>query len=140
MPELDEPLVQSFTEDKIHRRDLIFYIPHGLGGFWEFILIKFGMGIIIDCKNHVDPFDGNEVRIVSKYLGKKKLTTFGIIASRKGLSKNGKKVQRDLWIESNQLIVCLTEEDLVKMLELKEEDDEPWKVIDKLMKDFHNSD
>jgi len=140
MPELEEPLVQSFTEDKIHRRDLIFYIPHDLGGFWQFLIFKFGMGIVIDCKNHVDPLDGNEVRIASKYLGKKKLTTFGIIASRKGLSENGKKVQRDLWVNSDHLVICLTEKDLIKMLELKEAGDEPWKVIDLLMKDFHSSD
>ena len=90
-PDLDEPLVQSFTEDKLHRRDLIFYIPHGLGGFWEFIILKFGLGIVIDCKNYSSEISDNEVRIATKYLGKKKLTTFGLIISRKTLSKSGKK-------------------------------------------------
>jgi len=139
-PDLDEPLVQSFTEDKIHRRDLIFYIPHGLGGFWEFIIHKFGTGIVIDCKNYADEISGNEVRIATKYIGKKKLTTFALIVSRKGLNKNGKKVQRDLWNNNDQLLLNLTDADLIKMLELKGNDDDPWKVIDLMMKDFHNSD
>ena len=50
------------------------------------------------------------------------------------------KIQRDLWVNSDQLVICLTENDLIKMLDLKEAGDEPWKVIDQLMKDFHNSD
>ena len=38
------------------------------------------------------------------------------------------------------MILNLIDEDLMKMLELKENGDEPWKVIDLLMKQFHNSD
>jgi len=136
LPTLNEPMVQEYNYDKTERRDLVFTIPQGLTGFWGYILIQYGEGIIIDCKNYNNEIPGNEVTITAKYLGAKKLTSYGLIISRRGLSPGGKTAQRNCWKDDSKMIISLSDNDLVKMLELKDKDDDPWKVLDQLNKKF----
>lgn len=138
VPPLLPPEEQLYTADKHHRRDLIFHIPsNDIPFFWQYLSLKFGRALIIDCKNHREELDENEMIITSKYLGKKKLTTLGLIITRKGINESGKKGQREQWNSTeDKMMICLTDNDLLKMLELKENDDEPWKVIDKAITDF----
>lgn len=58
---------------------------------------------------------------------------------RAGLSEGGKKGQKERWEQGDKLLICLNDQDLIKMLELKEKEDEPWKVIDKGIVDFLKS-
>ena len=139
VPPLFDAMEQSETKDKSHRRDLIYNIPHGGGAFWTYLTIKYGLGIIIDCKNYKDPLKENEVLITSKYFGKEKLTTLGLIISRKGLSPTGLKAQQDLWKDQGKMLLCLDDSDMAKMLELKDMDDEPWKIIDLKEREFRSS-
>ena len=139
-PPLLSPEEQSVTEDGLQKRDLIFYIPmDDLPGFWHYILTVYGRAIIVDCKNYSHELKENEVLITSKYLGKKKLTRLGLLVTRTGLSDGGKKGQKERWEQEDKLLICLNDQDLIKMLELKEKGDEPWKVIDKGILDFLKS-
>ena len=135
-PPLDAPLYQEYTENRIHRRDIIFLISHGLGDYWQFLISTYGEGIIFDCKNYAKGIPENEIRITEKYLGSKKLTSFGIVISRKGFSKGAIDAQKEIWKDHGNMIISVTDEDLIKMLELKDSNGEPWKVIDYITKKF----
>jgi hypothetical protein len=139
-PPLLPPEEQSVTADGLHKRDLIFHIPmDNLPGFWHYILTVYGRAVIVDCKNYSHELKENEIVIASKYLGKKKLTKLGLLVTRAGLSEGGKKGQKERWEQEDKLLICLNDQDLIKMLELKEKEDEPWKVIDKGIVDFLKS-
>ena len=139
VPPLIEPLEQLETRDGTHIRDIIFHIPHELLGFWTFIINKFGLALVIECKNYKDPIKENELRISSKYVGENKLSRLGLIVTRKGLHINGFRAQENIWKDDKKMILCLNDEHVEKMLQLKDEKDEPWKVIDSLIRDFLSS-
>jgi hypothetical protein len=139
VPPLLEPIPQSRTRDGMHIRDLIFHIPHGLSDFWTYLISKYGTAIIVECKNYTDTLSENELIISSKYYGKKKLTNLGLILTRKGLSNNGLKTQEKLWDKEDKMLLVLTDEDLMKMLELKDKGDEPWMIIDLHERQFLSS-
>jgi len=136
VPPLFEPIEQSKTKDGLHIRDIIFNIPYELSGFWNVYLIKYGYALVVECKNYKEPLKENQLRISSKYVGVSKLSTLGLILSRKGLQKSGVTAQENVWKEDKKMILCMNDEQLQKMLELKHEGDEPWKVIDRLIRDF----
>jgi hypothetical protein len=139
VPPLMEPLEQSGTRDGMHIRDIIFHIPHELGGFWTFIIDKFGIALVIECKNYENLIDENQLLISSKYVGKHKLSRLGLVVTRKGLSNNGIKSQENIWKSDGKMLLCMDDKDITKMLQLKNDGDEPWKVIDKNMRDFMTS-
>jgi hypothetical protein len=130
VPPLLEPSEQSQSLNGRHKRDLIFQIPHNAGDFWNWLIIKYGLAIVVECKNYAEPLKENQVVITSKYLGKKKLTTLGIMLTRKGLGKSAQQTQIDEWKDNDKMVVCLNDEDLIKMLELREKGQESSKVID----------
>lgn len=139
LPELLEPISQSETSGAEHIRDIIYNIPHEADEFWKYIMLQFGMAMIVECKNYAKPIKENNVVITSKYFGKKKLTTFGLIISRKKLENSGKKGQSNAWIHDDKMIICLSDDDLIKMLEFKEKHEKPWKVIDNALREFRQS-
>ena len=134
---LDGPYEQKYTFDRRQRRDMIFTIPMATeDGFWRQIMIFHGSGIIFDCKNHSGEIDGDEVGKVADYLGDGKLTKFGVILLRKGLSENGKHQQVEEYSEKKKLVVCLTDEDLKNMIKLKAHEKHPAKIIENARNKF----
>ena len=87
---------------------------------------KFGLEFIIECKNYQQELTENELRITSIYLGKKKLTKLGVIVTRKGLHANSIREQENIWKDEDKMILCMNDEQLKKMVELKENEEEPW--------------
>jgi hypothetical protein len=104
--------------------------------FWTFIIQNFGIALVVECKNYENPIDENQLLISSKYVGKHRLSKFGLVVTRKGLSKNGIKSQENIWKSDEKMLLCMNDEDIAKMLQLENEGNEPWKVIDKKMRDF----
>jgi hypothetical protein len=86
--------------------------------------------VIVECKNYAEPLQANQVTITSKYLGAKRMGLFGIIVCRKGFAESARKEQERLWMEEEKMIICLEDNDLLKMLELRETGEDPTKVID----------
>jgi hypothetical protein len=140
VPPLLEPMEESGTEKGRQRRDLIFHIPHDVGGLWESIRINHkSIAMIVECKNHSEPLRSNQLTVASKYFGEKRLGAFGIIACRKGLSESAKDEQKRLWIYEDKMILCFEDSDLLKMLELRAAEDDPAKVIDNAIRRFRGS-
>lgn len=139
VPPLSEMVEQSKTKDNVHVRDIVFNIPHDLGGFWTSFMYRFGWALIFECKNYGSYLKQNQLIISSKYLGAEKMSTLGIIITRKGLSKNAQKVQDNLWRIHKTMLLCFNDSDMENLLKLKENDDEPWKVIDNSIRKFLSS-
>lgn len=132
VPPLVKPFVEVTDEAGIHKRDIVYPIPGGIDGFWGFIQSVYSStGVVVDAKNYGKEIPANQVVIVSKYFGEKKMGNFGIIISRKGLSVSAKKEQIDRWVHRGEMIVCLSDNDIEEMVRIKEANGEPWNILDK---------
>jgi hypothetical protein len=140
VPPLTEPTEESSTRDSTQRRDLVFRIPYNVQGFFNFVLrVQKSQAIIVDCKNYGGPLPANLVVIMAKYLGKKRLSTFGIIISRHSASSGAKKERERLWNEDDKLILFMKDTHLLEMLDRKEKGTDPAEMLDKLRVDFIDS-
>jgi hypothetical protein len=137
VPPLKEPSRQETTYDGIQRRDLIYHIPHGSGQFWDYAMTAyFALAIIVECKNHSEPVGQDEVVNTAKYLGERRLGNLGLIMTRRGGNESARMQQVRLWTEDGKMLVLFSDEDLLKMIELKYEGSEPWIVIDRKIREL----
>lgn len=124
--------VQSDTEDGILRRDLI--IPNTYDpnlGFWRHVENQYNAKVIIvDFKNFSDPLNLDEFYKVSKYFDSLK-GNFAIIFSRKGLNKNARRFQMKR-LGEHELVLCLTDEDIIEMIELKDRNQSPTDLLENI--------
>lgn len=139
-PPLLEPLEQSRTETGLHVRDLILISPIHQAVFWGYIRDKFdSSALVVECKNYCSPVEGNQIVISSKYLGKNRLGRFGIVCCRVFPASSAIKEVKRLWVEDNKLVLCLTDDHLIKMIELKGKNKTPEIVIDNAIHEFLRS-
>ncbi len=140
VPPLLEPLYEASTESGIHRRDMIYHIPHEASGFWAHVRTAyFALAVIMDAKNYSDTLPKDQIVITSKYFGPKKLGNFGIIVCRAGLNDSGKKELADRWVHHDEMIVCLTDDDLEEMVGLKLAGQDAERVIDHKIRELRSA-
>jgi hypothetical protein len=140
VPPLLEPVEQERTETGLHVRDLIMDVPYALTGFWGYIRDKFdSSALVVECKNYSTPVEGNQIVISSKYLGRNRLGRFGIVLSRSDPAESAYKETRRLWNEDEKMVLCLKDDHLIKMLQLKEITKKPEIVIDHVIHAFLRS-
>lgn len=140
VPPLLAPMEESSTEGGLHRRDIIYPMPLGEGGFWGYLQTSFSAShIIVDTKNYNDELPKDQVVITSKYFGAKKLGNFGLIISRRGPSKSAKREQIDRWLHHDEMIICLSDADLEEMMALKQAENEPEVVLSRLIRELRES-
>ena len=109
----------------MHIRDFIFPFSNNLGNYWTYVQGKFGMGrgILVEAKNHVKPIKENHILVTAKYLGVEKYTSFGLIICRNIPHKSAKKSMKKIWTKEKIMLLPITDDDLMKMLELKEKNE-----------------
>ena len=129
---LGDPLPQQGTESGLYIRDYIIHIPYTAKGFWSFCRLKFNsIGIIVECKNHSDGLKPNDIVVTSKYLSKRGLGNFGIILNRIAPSKQVIKQILEIWKKDGKLVIVLSDQDVINMVKLKANNDDPEKILDK---------
>jgi hypothetical protein len=137
VPPLGEPIWESRTDSGLERRDLIFQIPYNAGGFWQMISYKYSASaLIVSCKNYSDPIRKDEVLDLSQYLAKTRLGNFGIILSRYPASESAIKEAKLRWRDDEKMIICLDDEELENMIQLKDNNNDPEKLVEKKIFDF----
>lgn len=140
VPPLAPSSEESGTETGAQRRDIILPIPYDTSHFWNWIRISHSsIGVIVDTKNYSDELPGNQVVVFSKYLGERRIGLFGIIATRMGFDENARKEQARLWRDEGKMIVCLNDEDLKRMIALKEAGETPEIIIDEKIRGLRES-
>lgn len=116
---------QYRTGDEMFRMDLLCSLK-GTTEFWQFLInfyrTKF---VVFEYKNYSDYISQNLVYTTEKYLFPVALRNVAFIISRKGFAPNAEKAAIGCLRENGKLIVSLNDEDLVTMIAMKENGEEP---------------
>lgn len=112
---------QQKSNDDLFRFDLICKIKDGTNKeFWAMAEKHFGTKyIIFEFKNYMEQITQKEIFTTEKYLYLKALRGIAIIISTKGTDRNADKAIRGTLRENGKLIISLTNEDLISMIEKK---------------------
>lgn len=142
----DDELTLWHTQEKsnsdLYRFDLICKIKDGdISGFWTTLVQFFNSKyIIFEFKNYNDKITQKEIYTTDKYLYLKALRSVAIIISCKGASTNANKAIRGTLRENGKLILSISNEDMIKMIEMKLNNELPsdylYSKFDELMIDL----
>jgi hypothetical protein len=126
VPPLSLPSSQVYTVSHIRRRDHIFP-NHAKEGFWFDVVKQTYKGnyVLLECKNLEGKVTINEIEDAAKYLFEKGTGLFGLILSREAASPNAKKLQIDKWTNEGKLIIVLTDDDLLTLIECYRNQQDP---------------
>ena len=137
VPPLGNVRLQSETKTRLHKRDILIRVPYSVQGFWQYVKYRFNCeSVIAECKNYGHPIAPNSVVITSKYFGKQRLGTFGMILCRKGPSVSAMKEIERMWKKEETLLLCLSDIDTLKMLSLKGQGHDPTSWIEQRLHAF----
>ena len=116
---------QNSTDDTLHRFDLIAKIA-SMNDLWKYLARDFrSRFVIFEFKNHTDPITQSEVYSTEKYLFNTALRSIAVIISRKGADKNANIAMKGALRENGKLIICLNDDEILQMLHMKDNDDDP---------------
>lgn len=114
---------QHRTEDKHFRMDLICSfkgINEKTHAFWQLLAQHYNTRFVVfEFKNYSTTIDQNLIYITEKYLFNPALRNVAIIISRKGFSDSAKFASAGCLKEHGKLILNVTDNDLIQMLEFK---------------------
>lgn len=135
-PHLGPPDQQTRTDDDLDIMDAIFPIRPG-AHVWSQVRSEFATRFVVgEFKNHSDPIGQKQVESIAQYLWDKAKRNFGILVSRTAPSAPAVAQRRRVWLQENKMIVFLTDQELIEMLQMREADDEPFAVIDAQLEEF----
>ena len=135
--------IQFYKEQKksnadLYRFDFCGKIKHGnISEFFETIQRFFNTKyIIFEFKNYKEEITQKEIYTTEKYLYEKALRKVAIIISRKGSDESAKKAARGSLRELGKLIVCLSDEDINKLIDMKINKEDPADYLEALLDDM----
>lgn len=135
--------VQFYKEQKLsnaglYRFDYCGKIKHGnISEFFDTIQNFFNTKyIIFEFKNYTDEISQKEIYTTEKYLYEKALRKVAIVISRKGADESAKKAMRGSLRELGKLIICLSDEDVNKLINMKNNNEDPADYLEALLDDM----
>lgn len=138
-PPLELSSYEAFDYTRSNRRDIILENPADQGFWYNIKNTYYADYIIIDAKNHCKPIGKKSVIEIGHYLKKHGCGLFGILLTRKGLSKPADMARRELWISDHKLIIILSDKDIINMIEYKMDNKSPEDIIYQLITKFRIS-
>ena len=133
---LGTPAIQSSSDDGLDRRDAIYPILNGHSS-WDAIRSDCRTRLVVaEFKNFTDAPGQKEVESIEQYLFVKGMRTFGLLCSRKLPSEQASIARRRAWMESDKLIVMLSDSELIDMLQLTAIGEDPTAIIDEQLNRF----
>lgn len=127
---------QQRTDDGLNRNDLVCR-ARPLSEFWSFLIEDLeSRYVVFEFKNYRQYVKQGQVLTTEKYLLKKALRSVAFLISREGPDTNAFRMTQGAMREHGKLIVNLTDEDLCKMLEMKDAGDDPSDFLFDLVDDF----
>lgn len=123
---------QSSTADGTQRRDLVVNNTYkDSPSFWQLVKNDYHSNIIVvDFKNYREALNSDSFYIPTKYLNST-IGDFVIVLSRCGLDDTAKKVQLRL-LSEKKLVLCLTDTDLISMINQKTNGQEPLNSLENM--------
>ena len=135
-PPLSPPKIQSRSEDGLDRRDAIYAIRPG-NKIWDALRTECRTRFVVaEFKNFEDEPGQKEVESLQQYLFPKAMRSFGILCSRKKPSGSALLARRRAWVESEKLIVMLSDEGMIDLLNAKDSGNDPAEIIDAQLEEF----
>lgn len=120
---------QHKTKDEHFRMDLIGSLKinqsneESMHPLWQMLVQHYNSHFVVfEFKNYSKEIDQNLIYITEKYLFDAALRNVAFIISRKGFSESAKFAAEGCLKEHGKLILDVTEEDLIKMLEAKSDE------------------
>jgi Holliday junction resolvase-like predicted endonuclease len=121
---------QAKTTDGGNRYDFVCRIRGG-DPFWDSIQHDFRTrSIIFECKNYNKRITADQVYSTERYLFSGALRTVCFLISRKGPDKGCIRSAQGALRESGKLIILLSNQDLVQMLQLRKENNKPEEYLE----------
>lgn len=129
---------QKRSNDGLYRFDYCCKIKHGeLKEFFDTIQKFFNTKyIIFEFKNHEEQITQKDIHTTEKYLYEKALRKVAIIISRKGADMNAQKAARGCLRENGKLIICLSDEEIIKLIDIKSKSGIPGDMLEVILDDM----
>lgn len=120
---------QSTTDDRMFNMDLICGIKDTCD-FWRMLIQHYNTRFVVfEFKNYENEIDQNHIYITEKYLYNAALRNVAFIISRKGFSPNARKAATGILTENNKLIIELIDNDLISMLRMNADGENPYDYL-----------
>ncbi|MDH2505425.1 hypothetical protein QDR22_06845 [Acinetobacter baumannii] len=117
---------QSSTMDGLHRRDLVCRVKDSKTEVWQFISHTLrSRYVVFEFKNYTDEIMQREIITTERYLYPMALRNCAFIISRKGVSPSAQNVIDGAMREHGKLIISLSEQELINLLEGKDKGEDP---------------
>lgn len=119
--------VQEKSNDDLYRFDLCCKIKNGVNqDFFDTIKTYFQTKyIVFEFKNYAEKISQKEIYTTEKYLYKKALRSVAVIISRQGADSHALFATRGCLRENGKLILCLSDNDLLNLIDMKDKDEQP---------------
>ena len=116
---------QHKTDDEMFRMDLLCSLK-GTTEFWKFLITFYHTKFVVfEYKNYSEYIPQNLIYVTEKYLFPIALRNVAFIISRKGFDQNASKAALGCLKENGKLIISLDDNDLIKMILMKDNGEEP---------------
>jgi hypothetical protein len=130
------PKIQVRSDDGLDRRDAVYPIGYH-HHFWDALKAQVRTRFVVaEFKDHCGPPTQTEVESIQQYLDLKALRTFGLLCSRKRAEKSAITARRRSWSEFSKMILLICDEDLLEMLDMKSNDEDPTALLDAQLNEF----
>lgn len=118
--------VQEKTDNGMYRFDLCCKIKNGVDeDFFNTVRQYFNTKyIVFEFKNYNDQITQKEIYTTEKYLYEKALRRVAVIISRKGASDSALAAARGSLRETGKLILCLSDDDLMDLIDMKDKNEQ----------------
>ena len=135
-PDLGPPDQQTRSDDGLDIMDAIFPI-RAAGPPWALVRAEYGTRFAVaEYKNYTKPIGPKQVESIQQYLWVPAKRQFGLLVSRELPAPQAVVQRRRAWLEQQKMIAFLTAADLISMLEMRENGEEPFEVIDAQLEEF----
>lgn len=127
---------QKRTDDGLNRFDYICRIK-ATTDFWKFLLDHLhSRYVLFEFKNHTGPVKQGQILTTEKYLLENGLRRVAIILTRAGADKNAITMTQGAMRENGKLMLILNDDEVCKMLEMKERGEDPTDFLFDIADDF----
>lgn len=129
--------VKQTSEDNRHKiRDLVISNAAPLDDFWkERRQDERAHRIIVDCKNYTEAITQDQVLSITKYFDNK-LGKFGMIVCKSAVAASALIEQKQLYRNKDELILVVSEDDLIRMIYQKINNQRVEDVLEEMVSDL----
>lgn len=136
IPPLSPPQVQTRSDDGLDRRDAVYKIGYG-HQVWDAIKSECRTRYAVAEFKNVCAAPGQvEVESLQQYLYTDALRSFGLLCARQPPTDSAITARRRAWREFDKMIVFLSDNDFVEMLQIRAAGNDPAVVLDAKIDEF----